>query len=157
MKNSCDNKNCEIISKCLYSNNLTISMKTQIWYSIKINALCRANQQILHYSVSMAINAEGMLFSQYNLLHCFFFFVFIRTPFYFFFLKNFVLPSPCGMQSALRWFAFDMHNNIKTPRDVAQLQAGRMGFVRTGHWSIKSRHFNQAGDNILDIYVSILF
>jgi hypothetical protein len=38
----------KIILKCLFSSNLTISMKIQIWNNVKIKVLCSANQQMLH-------------------------------------------------------------------------------------------------------------
>ena len=43
---------------------------------------------------------------------CWVFFVFNGT-FFFFSLKNFVLTSPCWMQSTLRIFEFDMYSNVK--------------------------------------------
>ena len=57
----------------------------------------------------------------YNLLHyCLSVFIgslFIFSPDFcppFSVWQTFVLPSPCGLQSALRLFEFDMHRRVKT-------------------------------------------
>jgi hypothetical protein len=55
MTNSCDNNNAK------YSNNLTISMKTQIWNNIKNNVSCSAIQQVLHHPPNPVNMVVGIL------------------------------------------------------------------------------------------------
>ena len=80
-------------------------MKTQIW---KTNVSCSAIQQMLHYPRNMVV---GILNFSILFLPLFFWgegMVFIS------FSQEFVLPSPCGMQSALVLWV-NMHSNVKDP------------------------------------------
>ena len=83
---------------------MTISIKTQ--NDNKINVSCSANQQnvTLNYMLNMTINTVGTL----NLSTWFdalvFFLHLLRCLN--FFLKKYVLRSPCWIQSALRLFMF---------------------------------------------------
>ena len=105
----------------MYSNNLTISKKKQIWNNIKINVSYRTNQQMLHYyPVNMGVGILNFsIYSQDNLLHCFclfFCYVFIST-FFILFSQDFRV----GVSSLLRvgckalwYYEFDMYSTIKT-------------------------------------------
>ena len=120
--------------------NLTYILIIMPVYNLQLlsNHLCLAMHHLTTKKIITIIKF------QYNLLHCFF--VFILGRFSFFFLR--ISSSILRVGSKVLWdYEFDMHSNVTTPCDVTWLQSRGMGFVRTGHWPIKNRHFYETGDN----------
>ena len=146
--------------KMIVFKQLTISIKTQ--YDNKINVSCSANQQnvtlvwLYRYMLNMTIMPQIGTLNLSTLFSALFVFSAFIETLDFFFSQEMRPPFsiPCWMQSALRLFTFyaiftSCIATERPPSDITYLPAGSMGFVPTGHRPIKSRHFYQAGDNML--------
>jgi hypothetical protein len=59
---------------------------------------------------------------------------------FFYFLKNFALPSPCGIQSDLKLFEPDMHSNGRPPVTLRN--------NKPGGWILYARIIDQSKADI---------
>ena len=120
------------------------------WQKNQFHHSCRVNQQ----NVTLHVKHDHQYcrnFKSLNIIWCIVCFSYIywdtryqeiRHPFSMLNTKHFEIVY------ALHHL-YIMYSNVETPSDVTYLPADSMGFVPTGHRSIKSRHLYQAGDKQL--------